>query len=103
MSAPHCFLHITDRYLKSVIPLSLSITLHESGIEGVKKTLHGSQIHMPRGKLYHLLTALLFTKNVHENNASIKEEWHNVYFSDSQKKTKQTQVFQHAHTHLKYY
>lgn len=37
MSAPHCFLHITDRYLKSVIPLSLSITLHESGIEGVKK------------------------------------------------------------------
>lgn len=52
---------------------------------------------MPRGVAYHLLTALLFTKNVHENNASIKRKIHNVYFSDFQK-TKQTQVFQHAHT-----
>lgn len=67
------------------------------GLKGLKKTLHGSQIHMPRGKLYHLLTALLFTKNVHENNASIKEDTQCLFFRSP--KNKQTQVFQQACTH----
>ena len=42
---------------------------------------------MPRGKLYHLLTALLFTKNVHENNASIKEDTQCLFFRLPKNKT----------------